>query len=246
MSWFKKWFNSPLYEKLYANRNESEAKLLADLIEKKVPKSTHSKLLDLGCGRGRHSITFAGRGYQVKGIDLSEAAITTAKKRAHQNKASHARFEIRDMREPLNETFDAILNLFTTFGYFLDDNENQRILKSAGCMLRKDGIFVIDFLNANQVKINLKPCDNGIYESLEYSIERYIEDGMVHKTITFTGPELEEPVEYTERVKLYDKSWFEKNLSETGFEISCICGDYYGNDFDEQSSPRLLMFNRKL
>ncbi len=246
MSWFKKWFNSPHYEKLYANRNESEAALLAGLIEKKIPKSSHPKLLDLGCGRGRHSITLAGRGYRVKGIDLSEEAIATAKKRAKRQGVANVTFEIRDMRHPLNELFDAVLNLFTSFGYFLDDEENQKILSSAAGMLQKEGVFLIDFLNAEHVKNTLTPEDQGHYKNLEYSIERFIEDGMVHKIITFTGPKLDEPVKYSERVKLYDKSWFEENLTKAGFEIFDIFGDYHGNTFKEESSQRLLIFSRKL
>jgi len=79
MSWFEEWFDSPLYEKLYANRNSDEAERLADLIEKEIPVKKYSTVLDLGCGRGRHSIALATRGYDVTGVDLSEEALAKAR-----------------------------------------------------------------------------------------------------------------------------------------------------------------------
>ncbi len=245
MSWYKKWFNSPLYEKLYANRNEKEATLLADFIEKLIPKSKYPEILDLGCGRGRHSITFAKRGYNVTGIDLSEQAIATAKQKALDNGLDNTHFEVRDMRDPLNEKFDGIVNLFTTFGYFLDDDENRNVLKSAFHMLRKNGIFILDYLNAVKVKKEINPIETGKIDEMDYTIKRKIEDGMVFKSITFSDSSLSDPITFSERVKLHELPWFEENLAAAGFEITDVYGDYLGNSFDETESPRLLIISKK-
>ncbi|HKL03925.1 MAG TPA: methyltransferase domain-containing protein, partial [Cryomorphaceae bacterium] len=135
MSWFEEWFDSPLYEKLYSNRDEKDAASLAELIEEVIPVSDYRNILDLGCGRGRHSITLAQRGYQVTGIDLSKKAIQKAKRIARQKNLDNVEFFVRDMRAPLPKQFDAIVNLFTTFGYFLEDEENRRVLVNTQKML---------------------------------------------------------------------------------------------------------------
>lgn len=245
MSWFEEWFDSPLYEKLYANRNEEEASLLADLIETEIPKSRYPKILDLGCGRGRHSIALAEKGYDVTGIDLSKEAILKARSKARAKNLKKVSFKVNDMRVPLPKRFNAIVNLFTTFGYFLKDSENILVLKSVSEMLETDGAFMIDFLNSTYVKDNLVPEESGKYADYSYKIYRKIEEGMVFKTIQFSGSDLSEPLEYVERVKLYDLDWFKTQFEATGFTLEKIYGDYSGNQFTPHKSKRLLMVARK-
>lgn len=246
MSWFEEWFDSPLYEKIYANRNREEAAQLATLIENQIPVSDYPKLLDLGCGRGRHSITLAKRGYHVTGVDLSEEAIKKASQIAADDNLKNIEFFIGDMRDPINRTFDAVLNLFTTFGYFLDDSENIDVLKNVNRMLKTGGLFMQDYMNSELVRMNLVPSEEGEYEKIHYNIERKIEKNMVFKTIRFSGPDLDEPLEFTERVKLYDLNWFEKELESNGFELLTIYGNYRGDSFVQNESPRLIMLSQKV
>lgn len=245
MSWFEEWFDSPLYEKLYANRNEEEASLLADLIEAEIPAKNYPHILDLGCGRGRHSITLARRGYDVVGIDLSDEAIKKARSKAQEQNLDNVLFKIGDMRKPLFHEFDAVVNLFTTFGYFLDDSENKKVLKSVNRMLKQDGLFLIDFMNAIYVKNNLNPKGSGQYGDYSYQIERVIKNNMVFKTIRFSGGNLNTPVEYVERVKLYDLEWFREHLVKQGFSLKKVYGDYKGGEFIPESSSRLLIIAQK-
>ncbi|MEX0945137.1 MAG: class I SAM-dependent methyltransferase [Balneolaceae bacterium] len=245
MSWFEEWFDSPLYEKIYADRNEEEAALLADLIQKIIPNSDYPEILDLGCGRGRHSINLANRGYHVTGVDLSEQAIKKAKRLASEDHLHDIRFLVGDMRDPLHREFDAILNLFTTFGYFLEDSENRKVLYNVSGMLKEDGIFIQDFLNPYFVNNTLVSREEGRYEDLQYEIERKIEDRMVFKKIRFTGDSLDEPVEFSERVKLYDLNWFENQLPTAGLKLKTCYGDYHGNPYKTDKSPRLIMVSTK-
>ncbi|MEX0662742.1 MAG: class I SAM-dependent methyltransferase [Balneolaceae bacterium] len=245
MRWFEEWFDSPLYEKLYINRNESEAEDLARLIEKIIPRETYPKVLDLGCGRGRHSLTLAEKGYGVMGIDLSPQAIAKATKKAEKRGLKNVQFKEQDMRIPLDDTFDAVVNLFTTFGYFLEDSENIKVLRSVHSMLRPKGRFMIDFLNTNLVEKNLVRRESGRYENLYFDIERFIEDEMVYKKITFSGDDLEEAVYYQERVKLYDLNWFKQKFDECGFSLKNGWGNYLGEEFNPEKSPRLILLAEK-
>lgn len=240
MNWFEKWFDSPLYERLYANRDEEEAARLIDLLEKTMNLHQCETVLDLGCGRGRHSISLHRRGYRVKGIDLSETAIQSARRKAERKGLEGIRFEVRDMRDPLPESFDAILNLFTTFGYFKSDKENAGVFDSVVEMLDKEGIFVVDFLNASYVRENYRPADSGEFEGFHYEIRRYLEDDMIIKEITFSGDRLDEKRHYSERVKLYELDWFREQLRRRGLSIEKVYGDYQGNEFDPEDSERLL------
>ncbi len=246
MSWFEEWFDSPLYEKLYAYRNKNEANKLADLIEREIPASDFPHILDLGCGRGRHSITHAERGYNVLGVDLSKEVIDKATEIARERGLKNLRFEVGDMRRPLDKKFDAVVNLFTTFGYFLRDNENARVVQSVEKMLDNDGVFILDYLNAYKVRKNLISEEEEEFQDLIVYIEREIRGNMVYKHIRFTGENVDKPIEYYERVKLYELDWFKQIFEKNGFYLNRVYGSYGGEPFDKEKSPRLLMVARKL
>lgn len=241
MSWFEDWFDSPLYEKLYANRDEEEARQLIELLEETLNLGNCSSILDLGCGRGRHAVNLARKGYEVTGIDLSEEAIKTAKARAEKEGLTNIRFMVRDMRKPLPESFDAIVNLFTTFGYFEKDEENAQVLDSIVEMLVPGGIFVLDYMNSDKVRRSYKPSDRGKFRDIEYRASRYIEDEAIVKEIKFSGGPIDGTRTYSEHVKLYDLDWFKRELGKRNLEIDRLYGDYLGNEFDPSSSPRLMI-----
>ncbi|MDX1617188.1 MAG: class I SAM-dependent methyltransferase [Balneolaceae bacterium] len=240
MNWFEEWFDSPLYEKLYANRDEEEARQLIDLLEQTLNLSGCSEILDLGCGRGRHAISLAERGYNVTGLDLSREAIQTAREKA-ETKGLDIEFVIRDMRYPLPRTFDAIVNLFTTFGYFSSDEENGHVIDSVVEMLDPGGMFVLDYMNSKRVRKNFAPSDHGRFRDISFTVNRYISDGAIIKDIAFTGGPIEGEKTYSERVKLYELEWFQKEFAERNLQIDHLYGDYHGNRFDPETSPRLMI-----
>lgn len=244
MDWFEEWFDSPLYEKLYSNRDEEEARQLIAFLEQTMSLNECSSILDLGCGRGRHSINLAQKGYQVKGIDLSTEAIKTAVSKANDLGLDNVDFEVRDMRNPLSQKFDAIVNLFTTFGYFKQDDENALVLDSVVKMLKQEGIFVLDYLNAEKVKRSYEPEEEGEFHDIHYKIKRYVENGAIHKDIVFSGNGLSSSRSYSERVKLYNLEWFKSEMAKRNLQILNVNGDYQGSDFDPESSPRLLIISK--
>ncbi|MGM0507291.1 MAG: class I SAM-dependent methyltransferase [Bacteroidota bacterium] len=244
--WFEDWFDSPLYELIYADRNQGEAERLADLIRELIPPATWSHVLDLGCGRGRHSLSLARRGYDVTGLDLSEASIQIARKRAADQGVKGIRFIVGDMREPFPETVDAVVNLFTSFGYFETDRENEQVLRNIHGMLRPGGRVLIDFLNAIRVRTTYVPEEKGEYEGIRFTIRRYEKDQAVHKEIHFRGSEPGQTRSYKERVKLYGLPWFRDGLASAGLRLIETFGDYEGTPFEPDQSPRLIMLAERL
>lgn len=243
MHWFEEWFDSPLYEKLYVNRDETEARQLVALLEDTLELHKCSEILDLGCGRGRHAINLARRGYHVTGIDLSKEAIKTAKEKARNAGLDNVDFEVRDMRNPLPKRFDAIVNLFTTFGYFMDDRENAAVLDSVITMLKPDGIFVLDYLNAQKVRTSFEPAESGRFQDIDYKIRRYLKNGAIYKDIEFERKSTGAQKTYSERVKLYNLGWFEREMEKRSLHIDEVYGDYEGAPYDPDHSPRMLIIS---
>ncbi len=239
-NWFEHWFDSPLHEQLYTKRDEKEANRLAELIAGHFPVAEYPTLLDLGCGRGRHSINFAKRGYRVTGVDLAPTAISSAKMSAAQ--AGEAiDFRVGDMRAPLDETFDVVVNLFTSFGYFASEAENELPIAAMAKMVRSGGQVWIDFLNPGYVRANLVSNDEGSIPDWSYSIRRWIEDGAVRKEIHLIEDASGDEQIFTEYVKLLERGWFETVSSKYGLKMQTIYGDYDGNVHDPITSPRQIM-----
>lgn len=243
MSWYRDWFDSPLYEKMYANRDEEEASRLSEFIARSAPVNHYPYVLDLGCGRGRHSLNLARHGYNVKGIDLSPNAIEKARKKAAEA-GLDITFQVGDMREVSEKDMDMVVNLFTTFGYFEQDEENRLVLKNVYDMLRTGGLFFLDYLNMNQAKKDFIPEEKGHIDDISFQIRRKKDQQHFMKEMTFQVPGEREQT-FSERVKQYDLKWFEDSFEHIGFTLLQTFGGYSGEEFDENSSPRLLMLCEK-
>ncbi|MDP4231468.1 MAG: class I SAM-dependent methyltransferase, partial [Bacteroidota bacterium] len=156
--WYEDWFADERYLALYLHRNTAEAERALDLIERTTGIGKDAAILDLACGAGRHSISLAKRGYTtITGIDLSPTLIAEAKKNAVAEGVA-VRFELQDMRS-FTGSYDLVMNLFTSFGYFPDDAENEAVICRVGACLKASGYFVIDFLNAEIVRRDLVTHD---------------------------------------------------------------------------------------
>ncbi len=106
-----------------------------------------ASVLDLACGYGRIAIPLAQRGFQVTGLDLSEVLLGQARAAA-----AEAGVEVTwhrgDMREiPWQEAFDAVINVFSSFGYFTSEEENRQVLEGVARALKPGGRFLIDVMN---------------------------------------------------------------------------------------------------
>lgn len=133
MEWFQHWFDTKYYHILYQDRNDEEAHLFMKNLTSFLDLKEDNKVLDLPCGKGRHSKFLNSLGYDVIGADLSQNSIAFAKQ--FENDSLH--FEVHDMREPFQTKFDAILNLFTSFGYFDEEQSNIEVLENLKNGLKK-------------------------------------------------------------------------------------------------------------
>jgi len=234
--WFTDWFNTSYYHTLYQHRDESEACRFIDNLCAHLKIKQGSKILDLACGKGRHAIHLAKKGYQTTGVDLAEESIITAKENAVEN----VNFDIHDMREPyVNKGFDYVFNLFTSFGYFENNNENVQVLKAAAANLKANGIFVLDFLNVKKVIPNLIPSESKELDGIQFDIKRTYKGKQIIKDIIVN--DAGQKHHFQERVSAFDLPALQKMASTTGLQIVTVFGDYDLNDFNTSNSDRLIL-----
>lgn len=234
-TWFASWFDSPYYHILYKDRDYAEAQVFMDNITQYLNLPDDAKILDLACGKGRHSIYLNELGYEVTGADLSENSIKEASK--HSNDKLH--FEVHDMRIPFEQKFDAIFNLFTSFGYFENDADNLTTLKAIQESLTEYGFAVIDFMNVQHVIENLVPEEVKTIDGIDFYIKRYVIDNHIIKEIDFEDKG--EKFHFTEKVQALTLQNFEEMMEEAGIYLLDTFGDYKLKKFYKNESERLIM-----
>ncbi len=244
-AWFESWFDSPLYEKLYANRDDTEAARLVGWIARRLPPRHYPEVLDMGCGRGRHAILLARHGYNVTGVDLSGQAIRIARQKASEEGYTNVTFETGDMRDWCRGPYDMVCSLFTSFGYFENDRDNLGVIRNITANVKPGGFLVMDFLNPGYVQNNLVPEEEVEVEGMQCRMRRRIEENTIIKSILFDSPETGARLQYQERVRLYDVDWFDRSFKASGLEMVDKRGGYSGEAYDPETSPRMLMVAEK-
>jgi SAM-dependent methyltransferase len=237
MSWFESWFDSPYYHILYQHRDDTEAKFFLDNLIKELDLPLTASILDLACGKGRHSIYLHSKGYKVTGVDLSPESIQAANLAA----SDGLNFKVHDMREPIDAVqYDAIFNLFTSFGYFDTESENLKVLEAVHQNLKDEkSVFVLDFMNAAKSVRNLVLSETKDLQGIRFEIRRLVENRKIIKEIRFSDKGKD--YFYTEMVNAYELKDFENMFGKAGFEIQKIYGNYALEPFDALSSDRLII-----
>lgn len=241
MEWFESWFDTPYYHLLYNNRDYTEAENFITKLTQELQLPESSKIIDLACGKGRHSVFLNKLGYNVLGLDLSQQSIEFDNQFENENLA----FKVHDMRNPIDsEPVNAVFNLFTSFGYFDNETDDRNVFKSVYNALQPEGFFVLDYLNEEYVTRNLVPETTINREGIDFHISKKIEDRHIIKDIRF---EIDgESKHFFEKVKLHTLETIENYASECGFERIKIWGDYQLNDFQKEISPRCInLFKKK-
>lgn len=238
--WFESWFDTPYYHLLYKDRDHDEAKRFIENLVKELNIKPGAKVLDLACGKGRHSVTLNELGFDVMGVDLSQNSISEATSSGNPT----LEFLVHDMRFPIpQQKFDVVFNLFTSFGYFDDIKENASVIHSIRTMLREGGLLVIDFMNAVKVINGLVENETKVIDGIRFDIKRSYDGTHIYKNIHFLADGQEH--DYTERVQALKLSDFKVLLESEGFTILRTFGSIDLADFNEDRSDRLILIAEK-
>jgi len=241
-TWFKDWFNSPYYHQLYFKRDEQEAAAFIDKLLADLKPAEKARILDVACGRGRHSIYLSEKGFDVTGIDLSEDSI----KEALLHETDHLHFYQHDMRLPFRiNYFDYAFNFFTSFGYFKTRREHDNSIRMIAQSLKSDGCFVLDYLNVRFAEDHMVNQLDKEIDEVHYHITKWQDKEHFYKKIIIEDAPLQRPLEYVETVAKFSLGDFKRMFACQGLHIKEVFGDYNLGAYDPISSTRLIMIATK-
>ena len=242
-NWYTEFFNED-YLKIYSERLSHDVTAReTDFVVESLGIQVGARILDLACGHGRHSIALAQRGMVVSGQDLSEDYLRKAREGA-----ALAGVDIEtvhsDMRDiPFTDEFDAVINMFTAFGYFDSEDEDVRVLQAVANSLKRGGTLLLDTINrewvlANYVQNDWHTDDDGntFLEHREFDLIT----GRNHVTfsiVTADGTRRESP---GHDVRLYTLTELVRLLDAAGLRMSATYGDYEGSPY-AINSPRMIV-----
>jgi SAM-dependent methyltransferase len=204
-----------------------------------------AKILDLCCGTGRHSLELARRGLQVTGVDRTALYLEEARKRAETEQLT-IEFVQDDMRTFCRPgAFDGAINLYTSFGYFENAEDNRRVLTNVHCSLRDNGTFVIDMMSKEVVGTIFQERDWREVDGTVLLEERKLcRDGSwMNNRWTMLDGALRKEFHVTHR--LYSEAEITSLLTECGFAAVDVCGDFSGAPYDHDADRLVVVAHKQ-
>lgn len=243
MDWYKDWFGEE-YLLVYEHRDEAEALRESEAIRRILGLGGNELVLDLACGSGRHALPLAQAGLRVIGLDYSNTLLSIARESVPDD-ASFPLYVRGDAKSlPFDsDVFDVVLSLFTSFGYFSDE-DNWSVLKGISRILKPGGRFYIDYLNPARVESGLVPesvRENGELRIVERrSLNQ--EKRRVEKTIELhSGDEVRT---FCESVRLYSSDEMCHMLESAGLTTDGVLGSIDMNQYTNDSD-RMILYGYK-
>ena len=235
MTWYQEWFGEE-YLELYAHRDEHEARRqVAFFIEQFG--GVGGPVLDLACGMGRHVTELLASGYRVVGCDLSFTMLQAGRQEYGGMPVARA-----DMRQLpfFTASFAALVNFFTSFGYFATEEENEQVVDEMARVLEPGAVFLFDYLNVERELQKLVQRETLETPMGEVRIERWFDssDRSINKRITIGQKR------YLERVRGYELSEISNMFAACKLSIRTAFGDFDGSPF-AATSPRLILVGTK-
>jgi ubiquinone/menaquinone biosynthesis C-methylase UbiE len=231
--WYEESFGED-YLLVYKHRNRESASFEVEQMIEWLGLS----ILDLCCGTGRHTISLALQGLHVVGLDLSKTLLTRAVSEA---KGLSIPFVHGDMRKLpfMDHSFDVVLNLFTSFGYFTEDKDNEQVIKEIARVLKPEGRVLIDFMNREAVKEKLIPKSIREEQGVQIREERQIQGDFVQKQIWVKDERGERT--YQERVKMYTHEEMIVMMEKAGLLLEHTYGNFHGEPYHLLSDRMILL-----
>ena len=238
MEWYEAAFDR-FYPILYSHRDDDEASLVIDTFGRFL--GGRSPVLDIASGGGRYLKVLLENGYDAFGLDLSHYLL----RRAVEDPALRHRLVQADMRDvPFrDESFGAVINMFTSFGYFSVDTDNLLVFREVSRVLQPGGVFLFDFINASKISTHLLGETTREFEGYAIREQRMVEEHGKYlvKRAAIKNIETGAVETIDERLRLYTRGDLETMFDSVRLNVLECYGDYNGNEFVESVSDRIII-----
>ncbi len=228
--WYHTFFGEDylrIYEFLTPERTEQEVEGIVKLLGLPSGKA----ILDLCCGHGRHSVSLAKRGYQVTGQDLSAVFLQHAQAAAEAQGVA-IRWIQGDMRHvPFEGEFDTVINIFTAFGYFESEEEDQQVLHQVYKALKPGGLFLLEMMHREALIRNFAPGEIDRHADGLLVLEERDFDLLTSRTnvrVTMIYPEGHRR-EYRHAERIYTLTELARMLTLAGLDVQACYGGLDGS-----------------
>lgn len=247
--WYDNFFSN-FYLSYFSGKKEGRADIQKETIfisgVLNLPKK--AKILDLACGTGRHLIELAKQGHNMTGFDFNAVALESARHRADEEKLA-VKLIRGDMRSlPFDREFDGVISMYTSFGYFMKENDNTNTLEAISKSLKCKGALLLDLPNKNWI-INKAPRKTWQKIKGRYVLERRSFNkgkNVFQNEITVLGSDKKEERVMT-FLRLYDLPEIKDMLHGANLELIRSFGDYDAdNQFEPDRSPRMILLARNM
>lgn len=239
-AWFTAWFGAE-YLELYPHRDDHEAERAVALIVRHAGLAPGAAVLDLACGAGRHVAHLRDAGFRAFGLDLSGDLLRVAR---IDEGVPAVRADMREL--PVADAAVALVtSFFTSFGYFPEPADDERVLREIRRVLAPGGLYALDFLNAEHVRRTLRARDEVELAGRRVVQTRTLVEGgaVVEKRIEIFDPGRRVPRVFYERVRLYGAGRLSEMMVAAGIQPVRLFGDYDGGPL-APAAPRAILIGR--
>jgi SAM-dependent methyltransferase len=244
--WWASYFDAHYlleYEPLFTpEKDRRDAARLIELLE--LPAG--SRILDVPCGQGRHAHLLAEAGFDVDGFDYSATLLDRAKQRGHGKTLRYTKGDMRKLPGRWTERFDAVLNLFTSFGFFLDPADDRRVVGEFARVLRPGGVFIWhggsrDGIMARFLARDWWRTENHTLITHERRFDCL--SGVLSIATQWTGPEGEGQRDH--RIRLYTASRLAELCADAGLIVEAAYDGWSRRALRRRSTEMLLVARKE-
>jgi len=244
--WYREFFDD-LYLRVYQPLEAPEqVRKEVDFIIKALDMPQGAKILDLCCGQGRHSLELARRGFEVVGVDLSEALLYAARERA-ESEGLNVTFLQCDMREiDFSDEFNAIINMFTSFGYLESEAEDEKVLVKVAQALKSGGKFLLDVVNRDRLVRDFQGREWHAADEGWLVLEERTFDHLSGRIETRWVCVARDGVRYERlsSIRLYTASELRTMLERAGLKVMELFGNYDGSPYSWDSQRLIIVASK--
>lgn len=235
-SWWKRYFDASYYELYQQMIPEKRTHLQVDFIVKQLHLPTGATVLDLGCGYGRLAVPLAKKGYRMICLDFSRALLSIARRTADEQDVplQCERGDMRSFRLP--EQCDAVICMYSSFGYFLRESDHQRTIESIARVLKTNGLFLLDLRTFAGVEKSMSEAGNTPYPE-EHAFDRRTQRWIMKRVVAGK--------KQISSVRIFSLEEVQHLLEDAGMKIMAVFGDYSGSEYERASTRMVVLAQKK-